>query len=238
MFNNTVRSVIVISLFGVTLLTGCSGQCDYPDDRARDGSRCGDRAASVRPGGRNPDTDWIFWVLGIGAVGWLLLSSSGKSSPPTRMDSVASNTGRQSATSTTSRPPPPPTGAINRPLPRTAKDLPGKPPSRSQEIPFEGKARNVLRAFFDVEVESMFEPAFQGVCKQVEENGGNSFDAATHYMLTQIGSFEGIPGANIDSYVDIHTRNIMGIVDRLTIEPESMPHALNLLRTMRNLKPI
>ena len=28
-----------------------TGNCQYPDDRAADGSRCGDRAASVRPGG-------------------------------------------------------------------------------------------------------------------------------------------------------------------------------------------
>ncbi|MFM6341718.1 MAG: hypothetical protein ACKPGP_13800 [Dolichospermum sp.] len=29
-----------------------SGRCNSPDDRAADGSRCGGRAASVRPGGR------------------------------------------------------------------------------------------------------------------------------------------------------------------------------------------
>lgn len=29
-----------------------SGRCNSPDDRAADGSRCGARAASVRPGGR------------------------------------------------------------------------------------------------------------------------------------------------------------------------------------------
>ena len=31
---------------------GSSGPCNSPDDRASDGSRCGGRAASVRPGGR------------------------------------------------------------------------------------------------------------------------------------------------------------------------------------------
>ncbi|MFM5887026.1 MAG: hypothetical protein ACKOQS_01840, partial [Dolichospermum sp.] len=29
-----------------------SGRCNSPDDKAADGSRCGGRAASVRPGGR------------------------------------------------------------------------------------------------------------------------------------------------------------------------------------------
>ena len=31
---------------------GKNGNCDYSDDIAADGSNCGDRAASVRPGGR------------------------------------------------------------------------------------------------------------------------------------------------------------------------------------------
>lgn len=45
-------------------LSACGGgPCDYPDDIARDGSRCGDRAASVRPGGRSPGIDWFFWGL-------------------------------------------------------------------------------------------------------------------------------------------------------------------------------
>lgn len=29
-----------------------AGNCDNPDDRASDGSRCGDRSATSRPGGR------------------------------------------------------------------------------------------------------------------------------------------------------------------------------------------
>ncbi|MDD1414167.1 transmembrane anchored protein [Dolichospermum sp. ST_con] len=40
------------------IITSCSegtssstGNCQNPDDRAADGSRCGNRAASVRPGG-------------------------------------------------------------------------------------------------------------------------------------------------------------------------------------------
>jgi hypothetical protein len=36
---------------GVADAGGAGGPCRYPDDIAADGSRCGDRAASVRPGG-------------------------------------------------------------------------------------------------------------------------------------------------------------------------------------------
>lgn len=34
--------------------TQIGGNCQYEDDRAEDGSRCGNRAASRRPGGANP----------------------------------------------------------------------------------------------------------------------------------------------------------------------------------------
>ena len=58
---------ILFFLYSLTLASCSSGQCDYPDDRARDGSRCGDRAASVRPGGRNPDLNNFFYgVLFVG----------------------------------------------------------------------------------------------------------------------------------------------------------------------------
>lgn len=36
----------------VPIPSSSSGQCRFPSDRAADGSRCGGRAASVRPGGR------------------------------------------------------------------------------------------------------------------------------------------------------------------------------------------
>ena len=52
-----------------------AGNCDYPDDRAKDGSRCGDRAASVRPGGRNPDTDWLVWAGLIGVAAFFYFNS-------------------------------------------------------------------------------------------------------------------------------------------------------------------
>jgi hypothetical protein len=37
-----------------TIMVGAAqaGNCTYPDDRASDGSRCGGRASTIRPGGR------------------------------------------------------------------------------------------------------------------------------------------------------------------------------------------
>ncbi|MDB9459223.1 hypothetical protein PN473_12550 [Dolichospermum circinale CS-545/17] len=51
----STRKLLGIILIGL-IVTSCSGgtssnTCQNPDDRASDGSRCGGRAASVRPGG-------------------------------------------------------------------------------------------------------------------------------------------------------------------------------------------
>ena len=48
------------------------GDCDYPTDIASDGSKCGDRAASERVGGRNPTGDLIFWLILFCCVVYLL----------------------------------------------------------------------------------------------------------------------------------------------------------------------
>lgn len=51
---NNKRIALVISLaFLVASCSGnASGRCDNPGDTASDGSRCGGRSASSRPGGR------------------------------------------------------------------------------------------------------------------------------------------------------------------------------------------
>ena len=51
-----IISTLVLAGIGAAVYygghTSGSGPCNVPSDRAADGSRCGDRAASVRPGGR------------------------------------------------------------------------------------------------------------------------------------------------------------------------------------------
>lgn len=41
---------LVLSVMGVS--AALAGNCTYTSDRASDGSRCGDRASTVRPGGK------------------------------------------------------------------------------------------------------------------------------------------------------------------------------------------
>ncbi len=43
-------AIAVLSAVGST--AALAGPCSVPSDRASDGSRCGDRAASERPGGK------------------------------------------------------------------------------------------------------------------------------------------------------------------------------------------
>lgn len=45
--------ILVLAFALMTISSGASaGNCDYPWQTAKDGSRCGNRAASVRPGGK------------------------------------------------------------------------------------------------------------------------------------------------------------------------------------------
>ena len=46
-----MKTIILAALLAVISSAAMAGPCNYPDDRASDGSRCGGRAASERPGG-------------------------------------------------------------------------------------------------------------------------------------------------------------------------------------------
>jgi len=46
----TLMLALVLSAVGLS--SALAGNCTYSDDRASDGSRCGDRASTVRPGGK------------------------------------------------------------------------------------------------------------------------------------------------------------------------------------------
>ena len=48
------KTIIAGLLLSVLLpaVQAVAGNCTYPSDRASDGSRCGDRASTSRPGGK------------------------------------------------------------------------------------------------------------------------------------------------------------------------------------------
>lgn len=45
-------TIFALALTVLGIAQAMAGPCDVPSDRASDGSRCGDRAASERPGGK------------------------------------------------------------------------------------------------------------------------------------------------------------------------------------------
>ena len=46
-----IRNLLTLLIITVLLQSCHGGPCHNPDDRAKDGSRCGGRAASEKPGG-------------------------------------------------------------------------------------------------------------------------------------------------------------------------------------------
>ena len=52
--NKTMIALILVPVLGGSM-QAVAGPCGVPSDTASDGSRCGGRAASERPGGRNHD---------------------------------------------------------------------------------------------------------------------------------------------------------------------------------------
>jgi hypothetical protein len=48
-----IRVILVATLLNIAgSVVASAGNCDHSSDRASDGSRCGDRAADRRPGGK------------------------------------------------------------------------------------------------------------------------------------------------------------------------------------------
>lgn len=46
--------VLALAVAGIMVSSMAQARCDYPDDVASDGTRCGGRSADSRPGGYNP----------------------------------------------------------------------------------------------------------------------------------------------------------------------------------------
>ena len=46
-----MRTLMLAALLAAVSTSAIAGPCNVPSDRASDGSRCGDRAASEKPGG-------------------------------------------------------------------------------------------------------------------------------------------------------------------------------------------
>ena len=227
-------SVVVVFLFPIFLSAASAGRCDYPSDIARDGSRCGDRAASVRPGGRNPDTDWIFWAiaLGIGVVVCskiMSASSSQGNRTPNREEKKIQASQRSSCNYE---------GSINvqNSLIDIQEDEGGfESPNRAVN---KTAVRKILTEAYEELIQPYQEDVFSMVCEQTAEMGGNNQDAAARYVLVQIGSIYDMPGSNITQYVDRATKKLAARRNLLFLPMPGYITALNEMRKSRGLNSI
>lgn len=158
-------------LTAMLLMSGCgSGPCDYPDDRARDGSRCGDRAASVRPGGRNPDLYKIFYGVLIVGGGFLVFNlMAGGSQKP---NSHNSNPAPHIQNSQISK----------------RRDEKNKT-SVSKSIQKENMLAAIERVLwkeFDYKIDQMFVETYREIAASAEKQNYTASDGAILYMLAVI----------------------------------------------------
>ena len=218
-------------------LIACSGNCDYPTDRAKDGSICGDRAASVRPGGRNPDTDWIIWLLVAGgAVTWFV-SSNNKKDRNSR-NRVPNNTSNNASFNRKPRIKPLPINKntednINRP--KAQNSVSGSQTKKPETKIDISKVKRILQSDFNYVCPPYLKVSLEAVCQQAGEMGGTNFDAAARMILVEIGSYEGMNTDNIKWFVDAQTQNLFKNRSRMTIGTVGLVHALNMFRAFREL---
>ena len=227
----------IIFIFVLTSsLSACSGNCDYPTDRAKDGSICGDRAASVRPGGRNPDTDWIWLIVVGGAIAWFV-SSNNKKDKNNRPHTPKHGDNRTSSNPRSKDKPLPvnkkPKSNVN--TPKEQDSVTGnqtKKPATEIDI---SKVKRILQLDFNYVSPPYLKVSLEAVCQQTGEMGGTNFDAAARLILVEIGSYEGMDTDNIKWFVDAQTQNLFKYKSRMTIGTVGLVHALNMFRAFRGL---
>jgi len=208
-----------------------SGVCDYPDERAKDGSMCGDRAASVKPGGRNPDTDWIVWAIIIGGGVFFLIKITNKR-PHNSSDKYRT---QQQTKRTSYEPASHQEDASHIKKSIYTSDQANSSEKISKEDIERNKVLGILRVTFDQAVEPEFMVMLDKMILQTIELGGNNYDAASRYVMAYMGSMDGIPGDNITQYYDIQTRNLYRNRHKATLFQELLLDGLNEIRASRGL---
>ena len=206
---------------------GFAGQCDYPDDRARDGSRCGDRAASVRPGGRNPDTDWLIWVVlaGVGIFAGIKVMGSMANHPPfSNKKSINTNQTvfkvpkKQSYTN------------LDHSVSLRAENR----PAINQTLANKASTEHVIIRDFGYVLEPLTIPIFEGVVEEAARQGLNEYDAAIVFMFAQMFSLS--PGSvSSKNFVDLHTHNLLRLLSKSTDPRSNYVATINEIRSNHNL---
>ena len=223
---NLVFLLIISNLF--ISMKVFAGNCDYPDDRAKDGSRCGDRAASVRPGGRNPDTDWLVWAGLIGVAAFFYFNSK---------NSGSSN--KNSKTNYESIPRKP--NFTNKNKFENKVEY-----KKEQDINYnihvasnsaKARAEKVIRRDFGYALDMMYIKNFEQAVSIAEVSGGNEYDAAVKYMLIQLNIM--YPGdKSSKDFVNSHSYNMKRVLSKCLMGTSNYLAELNKLRSKHGLEKI
>ena len=221
--NNYIRlivfGVLLLFSFPMFIFTGVAGQCDYPDDIASDGSLCGNRASSVKPGGRNPGIDTLLWVGFIGGgifIAFKMLNSSGEFT--SRSSTPSFNTGRSnSGLKTKSNP----TCAVKKNIFKTA-------------VATKSSTEEVIRRDFGYALDHVILPIFQSIVEETANSGHNEHDAAIVFMTVQMNAL--YPGSDLSrNFVDMHSHNLLRVLPKATDDQAGYINALNEIRVNHNL---
>lgn len=214
--------LLIISNFFFSM-KAFAGNCDYPDDRAKDGSRCGDRAASVRPGGRNPDTDWLVWAGLIGVAAFFYFNSK---------NSGSSN---HSKTNYESIPRKPNFTNQNKFEYKNKPDINDNIHVASNSA--KAKAEKVIRRDFGYALDMMYIKNFEQAVSVAEISGGNEYDAAVKYMLIQLNIMH--PGdISSRNFVNSHSFNMKRVLSKCFMNKSDYFEQLNELRSKHGLEKI
>lgn len=169
--SHSLRYTQLAILAAMLLMSGCgSGPCDYPDDTARDGSRCGNRAASVKSGGRNPDLYKIFYGALIVGGGFLVFNLMANRNQKPKSDNSNRAPHIQSSQ-----------------IPKQREEKHKASVSNSiQKENMLAAIERVLWKEFDYKIDQMFVGTYREIAASAEKQNYTPSDGAILYMLAVI----------------------------------------------------
>lgn len=100
------------------------------------------------------------------------------------------------------------------------------------------KARAVLIKFFKYEVEKKALPFFETVVKEVQNTGGNEYDAATEFMLTRLNKLKPSTAKQNSDFIETSSSQILSIQDRCLINRENCKKRLSNIRKKHGLNSV
>lgn len=219
-----------------------AGQCDYPDDRARDGSRCGNRAASVRPGGRNPDAERLIGIVIIGAIVfglYFFITSKNNpfSSPNNNMPN--SSDGDNIAGKNTPRSkdhPLSPSSLSHKATPQANPQNENEQSISQEKLATEAETLKIIQTDFGYALDTISVTLFNGLVHKAAHAGQNDYDAAVMFMIVQMDTLYPVDNDNgPKNFVELHSHNLLRVLPKVIGDKSYYLRHLNEIRRKHKL---